>query len=245
MKDFFLSTLAAFCLAAFSTVMAQEMPAVGDYFYEDGTWSTEYSDAKKCVGIVFATGAQGGDKVGNYGKTFAGKTIKGYVMALENVRAYGKGAFYTSEEVQKFPAAEKVDWKQYDGYKQTRSMNRSEEFKNNRNGYQCLKNFNRWSKANPAPANTSGWYIPSAAQLWDFMSGCAGTELNEALSKSYNAHAKAFTIDNKPYFYFSSDMNPNSMPAGAATNKDGTITKKGGLKPASKGLMRAVLTIIE
>ena len=77
------------------------------------------------------------------------------------------------------------------------------------------------------------------------MSGCAGTELNEALSKSYNAHAKAFTIDNKPYFYFSSDMNPNSMSAGAATNKDGTITKKGGLKPASKGLMRAVLTIIE
>lgn len=29
---------------------------IGDYFYEDGTFSHEYQEAKKCIGIVFSSG---------------------------------------------------------------------------------------------------------------------------------------------------------------------------------------------
>ena len=62
-------------------------PQVGDYFFIDGTWSSELTEENKanCVGIVYAVGAQGGDDISNYPNS-EGKSIKGYVMALQNVK---------------------------------------------------------------------------------------------------------------------------------------------------------------
>lgn len=61
-----------------------EDPQIGDYFFIDGTWSSELTDDKKddCVGLVYAVGGQQGDNIDNYPNS-TGKTIKGYVVSLK------------------------------------------------------------------------------------------------------------------------------------------------------------------
>lgn len=239
---------AIFCMAMFSTTMAQDTPAVGDYFYNDGTWSSDYDSSKTCIGIVFASGEQPGDEVKNYGKKFAGKSIKGYVVALENVKEYAKAPFYATEEAKRYPAGEeKVNWKTYNGYTKTRKLFKSEEFKNDRKSYRCLRNFNGWNKANPTPENTSGWYIPSPAQMWASVAGCVNEKnKNERLSKAYEEHAKAYSPEQRAFFYFSSELNTNSAPVGMVVNTSANkVAKKNALTAKERGLIRAVLTIIQ
>lgn len=232
------------CMAlSLLSVTAQNAPAVGDYFYQDGTWSSKLEAGKTCIGIVFATGAKAGDKVENYGKSFAGKSIKGYVMALQNTSNYGKAPFYTTETAQKYEAG-KPDWNSYNGYEMTRKLVKAEHFKAATNDYRTIKNLNKWAKANAVPANTSGWYIPSPAQLWDFVNGCcSATDKDAKLSKAYTEKSQPFS--NGGHFLFTSNLNANAVPVGVLVTKDGSkIAKKANLKATERGVVRAVLTII-
>ena len=66
-------------------------PQVGDYFFIDGTWSSELTEENtaNCVGIVYAVGAQGGDDISNYPNS-EGKSIKGDEKALKILRKVGE-----------------------------------------------------------------------------------------------------------------------------------------------------------
>ena len=61
-------------------------PMVGDYFFIDGTWSSELNgdNLNDCIGIVYAVGPNENDDISNYGPEAEGKEILGYVMALNN-----------------------------------------------------------------------------------------------------------------------------------------------------------------
>ena len=54
---------------------------VGDYYYSDGTYSTEMNEEKTCIGIVYALN----DKNGNLDKTLTTSPY-GRIVALTNAR---------------------------------------------------------------------------------------------------------------------------------------------------------------
>lgn len=169
-------------------------PRVGDYFFIDGTWSSELTAEKQadCIGIVYAVGAQEGDDIANYGTDAAGKKILGYVMALKNIvgRSYGVEGnehgisgrpylyLHTNGEVSVdlFTAASSIDKTNHDGFIKTRRLLESVQFTAHPNdmSYPALQVLESWKAAQTIIPNTSEWYIPSVAQLWAAAGGCYG-----------------------------------------------------------------------
>lgn len=169
-------------------------PQVGDYFFIDGTWSCELTDANKakCVGFVYAVGKQPGDDISNYPDS-DGKSIKGYVMALKNAEVKdflpaenaanyamsGRPYFYRQEgsnydatvvEASKsaFKAFADGDWTNYNGYSVTKQILETEIYTQNRADFYhpALAYFEEWNKTVAVKAaNASEWYMPSSAQL--------------------------------------------------------------------------------
>lgn len=60
---------------------------VGDYYYSDGTWSTEYNAAKECIGIVFALSKTA---YGNIDPSLK-ESAHGRIVALEDLKDAGNG----------------------------------------------------------------------------------------------------------------------------------------------------------
>lgn len=178
-----------------------EEPQIGDYFFIDGTWSSELTDENKddCVGIVYAVGEQPGDDISNYPNS-DGKSIKGYVMSLknaevenflptENNKNYANGGrpyFYRQNESE-FDAdvvnASKeafkrlaTGWETYNGFSLTESILATEVYTQNKTEFYhpALAYFEEWKKTAVKVANASEWYIPSAAQLLQFSGGLFG-----------------------------------------------------------------------
>lgn len=170
-------------------------PIVGDYFFVDGTWSANLTDENKdkCVGIVYAVGVQEGDNIDNYGADAKGKSILGYVMALNNISTASMGLtnnmhgvsgrpyLYrhsggTVEGIQLFDPI-KPDKTNFTGYTKTNELLNSELFKGHSTdwSYPALQVLTTW-RANGVPVmeNASEWYIPSIAQLYAAAGGCYG-----------------------------------------------------------------------
>lgn len=137
-----------------------EDPKVGSFYYADGTWSEVLNEEKTCVGIVFAIGAGKGDNVANYGNKLT--KINGYVMALKNTSKLNLYSTATIPNV----ASLNTTTDEYMGYANTSIFQ-------SRSDYAAEENF----KIVKAMANefanldkTSGWYIPSGAQIVDILS---------------------------------------------------------------------------
>lgn len=165
---------------------------VGDYFFIDGTWSSELTEENKanCVGIVYAVGAQPGDDISDYPNS-GGKSIKGYVMALKTLNPdfevtgdHGYKAtpprlfLYHKQHLNTFTAPGEVDKVNHNGYKKTEELLSTELFKSHSTDeyYPALQCFNTWKNGaslKPA-ANTSDWYLPSAMQVLSIVGGCYG-----------------------------------------------------------------------
>lgn len=175
-------------------------PQIGDYFFIDGTWSSELTDENKgkCIGIVYATGAQTGDNIVNYGADVAGKTIMGYVMALKNIATTsmgfqnnvhgvsGRPYFYkhnagtkTVEEGIVLFEPVRPDKANHTGYAKTNELLSSSQFAEHSTdwSYPALQALTTWrANAEPVAKNVSEWYIPSVAQLYAAAGGCYGVE---------------------------------------------------------------------
>lgn len=171
-------------------------PIVGDYFFIDGTWNANLTDENKdkCIGIVYAIGAQEGDNIDNYGADAKGKTILGYVMALNNISTasmgltnnmhgvsgrpylYRHSGGTVEEGIQLFDPI-KPDKTNFTGYTKTNDLLNSEQFNEHSTdwSYPALQVLTTW-RTNEAPVaeNASEWYIPSIAQLYASAGGCYG-----------------------------------------------------------------------
>lgn len=191
-------------------------PQIGDYFFIDGTWSSELTDENKdkCVGIVYATGALEGDDISSYGEAAQSKSIKGYVMALKNINVgsmgfeanihaiSGRPLFYkkdgnaTASDVTLFTAPATIDKSNHTGYTKTNFFLNSDNFTQNSDNkkYPALQALSTWKKANDKVQNASSWYMPSLAQLHLAAGSCYGYEKKNgfaAISKHENLN-KAF-----------------------------------------------------
>lgn len=171
-------------------------PKVGDYFFIDGTWSNELTEANKanCVGIVYAVGTQPGDDINNYPDS-DGKSIKGYVMGLKTLygtvddglvegETMGGGRIYWyniksdiySTLYATFPYVKPLDVDNFNGYAKTEGYLNSDAFKAHSTDYYypSLQFFKTWRDKQTALTNASQWYIPSFKQLSSVIGGCYG-----------------------------------------------------------------------
>lgn len=212
---------------------------VGDYFFIDGTWSSVLTDENKadCVGIVFAVDPQSGDDITHYGESFAGKSIRGYVMALDNLKnpstitienkvtgTSGRPYFYKFDgknpdaSVTPFTLEGHVNLVDYDGYAQTQAFLNSGLFKEHSTdmSYPLLQCFEAWSPTATKPQNASPWYIPSFKQMLDVVGkryGYAGDDTYPAVSKveafaaAFEEAAKPFNTNNNGYHMGTSSLN--------------------------------------
>lgn len=150
-------------------------PKVGDYYYSDGTWSTELkSDTDNpVIGVVFAVPGDGsaieGDVITNYdGVTFTDSEIHGWVVGLKDAStsvrwvASADGGDLDGEGPQiegiNGVGTEETDIK---GFANSTAW----EGNTLSNGavYAALNTLDSYSLT--APSNTSGWYIPARGQL--------------------------------------------------------------------------------
>ena len=139
-------------------------PKVGDFFYTDGTWSTELVESKTVAGVVFAlaNGAASADNLSYYAGTGLEK-INGWVVAAADAGSGVKfHATFTQGGLAAFP----------DGVSTATTDDYASEIK----GY---ANTSAWYTADASNYSaaaaakdydvdvdgTSGWYLPSSGQL--------------------------------------------------------------------------------
>ena len=206
-------------------------PKVGDYFYSDGTWSDGgliSIDANGCnavwaeqrpapiegktvVGIVFTTNP---DRIAEADKD-AGYT-HGYVIGCKNITDPGKSNYaeypesvwyagqYAKVDVIKVSKTAKTCYENLNGREETETL-----FAKNDPKYysEDLPMFYYGTTEYPveAPANTSGWFIPSIGQMWDCIANFCSGEVAD-----YLAEQQEVTYD-FTYYVSTSDITPSPL----------------------------------
>ncbi len=152
-------------------------PVIGDFYYSDGTWSTELNPDKTPIGIVFYTGiaSEFKDNASFYKQKDGStpmKTIHGYVVALQDATfVNGQNLeVYWSFFDGNYSGTCSADTKDFLGYTNTRSIvkeatRRGGLTKENDSFPATYYATTAYEKACPAPATSSGWFLPAAHQF--------------------------------------------------------------------------------
>ena len=135
---------------------------IGDFYCIDGdegyVLPLEFdiaSSTHNCIGIVFHVGAGSGDSKKNYAETsLASSDIRGYVVALKDA---GNFPWASNEDLGGKLLTNK-DKQLWIGYLNTKAV--QEETLENYPAFNKCVNFDPI-----APSGSSGWYLPSCAQL--------------------------------------------------------------------------------
>lgn len=149
-----------------------DAPRIGDFYYSDGTWSSTLDTQRTPIGIVFRVGCatDDGDNISYY-RQKDGKTrmddIRGYVVALHD--AADEGCWWSSFNDDKGCGCS-TSTSDFRGYSNTRSIMATADAHGglssaNSSFPACYYATVAYEEACPAPAETSGWYLPSAYQL--------------------------------------------------------------------------------
>lgn len=224
-----------------SCVVTVVAPAqVGDYFYADGTWSTELAADKQCIGIVFAVGHSEYD-ASDYSSTGIGKAkCNGYVIALNDASTSYAMWGPKGQELGCYPKDEFGDPIQ---------NGRENGQYNDWSGYlySCLAKADAdqngdlsagaaeghplfyyamvaYADAVPAPGTTSGWFLPAISQLYQSLNVAdriASVEGGKKLASDWYGSSSEAAVDNPgPQDYFRYLMNMGT-PSVSSDGKDG------------------------
>lgn len=206
-------------------------PKIGDYFYSDGTWSDgglisidadgqnavwadekpEPKAGKTVIGIVSTTDPNRmaeADKAAGY--------THGYVLACKNAtdptkfnyEKWPETLWYTDtngsvcEKIQVTKLASSC-YKNLDGRTETATMMAGYEnpADSARLFYYCTEGF-----PVAAPANTSGWFVPSVGQMWDCLANFCSGDVAKSLASVQN-YGYDFT------YYVSFELGNNVLDA--------------------------------
>lgn len=167
--------------AAFSTLEAPvPVPAVGDFYYSDGTWSTSSSDpdpSKTVIGIIFKTG-EASDDLSDYSNAGLDE-VRGFVVSIENAMQV-ESAWWGDKEVSDFEwtltsstdAGTSQSEDDFSGYYNTLKIKEYAAstyaegltYKNLKAAYAAVNH------TPEAPEGTTGWFFPSAGQMKEMFS---------------------------------------------------------------------------
>lgn len=239
-------------------------PKVGDYFYSDGTWSdgglisidldgqnAVWSatrpapiEGKTVIGIVFCTDP---DRIADTEKD-AGFT-RGYVIGCRNITdplkknydKYPESVWFASQyaylndlvQVNKVSKIASSCYGNIIGFTETKTLfdkNDPEYY------YDDIPLFWYGCKAYPveAPANTSGWFIPSIGQMWDCVANFCSGEVAASL-KGWRSASTDFTyycsnnkLSTSPYEQFAKmfELVPDADKDEMTIPDNGDISKK-------------------
>lgn len=137
---------------------------VGAYIDKDGKVTTNKDNA---VAVVFYEGALSPDVISAY-PDYAGKTIKGYAVALNNVSD-------TPQEMNDamLPSTDDTNLNGFQGTKMLLNQLGDCDFK---------VTFNNWSSSNSVSSeSTSGWFIPDAKQMKTWLNLLYGSSSSAVL----------------------------------------------------------------
>lgn len=153
----------------------QAAPKIGDYYYADGTWSTQLDNAKKPVGIVFCVGiaSDNRDRAGYYtlkdGVTPM-EEFHGYVVALEDATFNGtdnEGVWWSpfNDDPGAGCSNDITDFLGYTNTKAIVARADKEGGLNDKNYPAAYYATTAYETRCPAPEASSGWFLPSAGQF--------------------------------------------------------------------------------
>ena len=135
------------------TLSYGEYIQVGDYYFSDNTCSAlPTKDGATCIGVVFHVGTGAGDSKENYaGTSLASNGIRGYAVALKDA-----GSFQWATEEGKSTQTDPNE-NSWNGYSNNQIVKGA--------GVEKFPAFKACAEFAPAALNSSGWYLPSIAQL--------------------------------------------------------------------------------
>lgn len=158
---------------------AQLPPKVGDFYYSDGSWSTLLVDKGdvKPIGVIFYLGAANTykDNASNYTVKDGSKAMDefhGYVVALRDatvVDNYNESVNWGPFNDSNCRCSSETD--DFLGYNNTKAIRaRADQdfggLSNNNNNFPATWYATEYFESQvPAPAQSSGWFLPSAGQL--------------------------------------------------------------------------------
>lgn len=189
-------------------VCVVEAPQVGDYYYEDGSYSEYLEDGKKVLGVVFWTGNPAVNDPA--AQALVPGCTHGLVIAIDEA---GNGAWQDAvgSPVGKWADANS-EWLSPDtdilpngkmdmilGFNNTCVLKEyNEDPVNSDNMVAIVEVLAEFAQEYPAPASSSGWYVPSIKELslicsgvydgsiWDIVSGAVSNRdyLNSRISSA-------------------------------------------------------------
>lgn len=196
----------------------------GDYFYSDGTYSPEIEAHKDIIGIVFWTGdPTAGDE--RLGKDFPGCTSGLVLAARGQVRCRWSATSAPGHIPDEDPGHTALN--SISGYGYTNAMEASVRSGADHARIEALEKVLNHRAACPAPACTSGWYMPSAKEVSLFISGRYDgdiyeiTSLTEAcsyLNRRLSAVPGAQLIDTGSMYWSSCEYDSNQAYLVAASS---------------------------
>ena len=205
-----------------------EYVAVGDYYYSDGTWGSE-ATKQDCttLGQVLKVGMDESDNFKNYDGL---SKIRGYVVCTSTSIPNGSYAWikaadgnYKSylSQLNGLTEDDRQNTEKYLGYQLTKGIesalntftsdNSEETLATEFPLYDTFKNLNLGS-----PDNSSGWYIPSIAQLQDIKS--SGIYNGSDLYWSSNVYTEIFGEEVARIWAWEYNMSDGTEKAGWASD---------------------------
>lgn len=130
---------------------------IGDYFYEDGTFSHEYQEEKKCIGIVFSPGNTFDYPNWNIVALTDAKNQNGNNIHLWRSINNNFDALLIAEKNKKIEYNNERFRFDYGGFSYSQNNFGSE--------YEAIKCAREYPVNIPLH-KTSGWYLPSSGQMW-------------------------------------------------------------------------------
>ena len=137
---------------------------IGDYFYSDGTFSTDLDPDKTVIGIVFQTNPKRIGQAEKDALTAKGVTEPhGLVMSIKEIASVKWSTFdYDTALEDRKTVAD--CYNDISGLKNTTTLGARDDLP-------ALKAIADFNTSNPVPSKATRWFMPSAGQLWDLMEG--------------------------------------------------------------------------
>jgi hypothetical protein len=156
---------------------AQQTAHVGDFYYADGTWSTSLDVSKTVIGVVFSTETSAKDKAMGW--------THGYAVALNDaasmtpwsdVEAFEEAPYQLYEDSY-VSDTEDAYLSDFDGFTETSMLLHNGKTGNHK--FPAAEAAAAY--AAEAPLSSSGWYLPSIGQWYQFCVNMGS--LSESLDK--------------------------------------------------------------